>query len=150
LDYLDFKRIAFLVLEGKYLFKDGKDLINRLANTMNNKRLSTYKYKSLFQDPSFTRDIKLLEESKPLVKIDSEGRAIIISTNKYIRSTYIIEATLPDGELRYFPSGVTCAKALSVSNSTIMRRLNDGKSIKSKENILLALFIRRIRIFVKH
>ena len=40
-DYLDFKVIALLILEGKYLTNKGKELIIKLGDSMNNNRLST-------------------------------------------------------------------------------------------------------------
>ena len=41
LDYLDFRTITFLIYEGKHLLENGKELILKLANSMNNSRLST-------------------------------------------------------------------------------------------------------------
>jgi hypothetical protein len=40
-DYLDFRTIALLILEGKYLTEKGKELIIKLGDSMNNNRLST-------------------------------------------------------------------------------------------------------------
>ena len=54
---------------------------------------------------------------------------MIIHENKYIRSTY------NNGSISYFTNGVSCAKALHVSNNTITQRLNDGKPIKIRFNI---------------
>lgn len=64
---------------------------------MNNSRLSTNKNKSITHSGNLISELELLEKSEPLIKIDIEGRAYILSLSKYIKSTYIIEATLPDG-----------------------------------------------------
>lgn len=149
LDYLDFRKIAFLLLDGKHLSLKGKKLIVELAETMNNKRLSTYSNKSSIYNLNLKSELELLEKSEPLIKIDSEGRAMIISEKKWIRSTLIIEANLPDGKIKYFPTGVSCAKFFSVSSTTITRRLNDKKSLVSKENNLLAFSLNRIKVYTK-
>ena len=68
---------------------------------MNNSRLST-------SSDKFTIDSKTkyalgeLIKSAPLKIVNSEGRAMIIKELKYIRSTYIIQAVLPNGSISYF------------------------------------------------
>lgn len=62
----------------------------KLADTMNNNRLSTNS-NPLTLDMTIKSELDLLIKSKPLIDIDSEGRAKIIPENKYIRSTYIIK-----------------------------------------------------------
>lgn len=86
-------------------------------------------------------------KSKPLIDIDSEGRARIISENKYIRSTYIIKAIFLNGSISYFTNGVSCAKALHVSNNTITQRLNDNKPVKNKDGLISALTVKRIKAY---
>lgn len=150
LDYLDFRRIAFLLLNGKHLTKIGKNLIVNLANTMNNSRLSTnLKKPSISDNLDLKSELELLEKSEPLVKIDSEGRALVINENKWIRSTLIIKVTFIDGKIKYFPTGVSCAKFFSVSPMTITRRLNDKKPLITKENKILATSLKRIKVFMK-
>ena len=83
LDYLDFKTIALLILEGKYLTDKGKELIIRLGDSMNNNRLST-NADSIILDDKFKSEFKILINSDPLINIDSEGRAMIISEKKNI------------------------------------------------------------------
>ena len=58
---------------------------------MNNNRLSTNS-NPLIIDNATISELDLLIISKPLISIDSEGRAMIINEKKYIRSTYIIKA----------------------------------------------------------
>lgn len=58
---------------------------------MNNNRLSTNS-NPLTLDMATKSELDLLIKSKPLINIDSEGRAMIINAKKYIRSTYIIKA----------------------------------------------------------
>ena len=84
LDYLDFKRIAFLILDGKHLSEKGKSIIVKLADTMNNNRLTTSSKKSLslIENLDLQSKLKSLEKSKPLISINSEGRALLISKNK--------------------------------------------------------------------
>lgn len=53
---------------------------------MNNNRLST-NLNLLILDENTKSELSLLIKSKPLIHIDSQGRAMIISENKYIRST---------------------------------------------------------------
>ena len=80
-DYQDFRTIAFLILEGKHLTEKGKELIIKLGDTMNNNRLSTNS-NSLIMDEATKLELDLLIKSEPLVYVDSEGRAIIISEKK--------------------------------------------------------------------
>lgn len=145
LDYLDFKTIAFLIFEGKYLSDKGKELIINLADRMNNGRLSTNSNK-FFIDSQTKYEIDELIKSKPLISIDSEGRAMIIKDEIYIRSTYIIQAILPNGSNFYFSSAVKCANYFQVSNSTIGRRLNDGKSLIINGQVSVLMF-KRIRAY---
>ena len=149
LDYLDFRKIAFLIREGKHLTEKGRNLIIKLADSMNNSRLSTNLNKSSIEDTNYKVELELLVKSNPLISIDSEGRALVISENKWIRSTYIIKATLPSGNIEYFPTGVSCAKAFCVSNTTIMKRLNDKKPLINVENKILALSLKRIKVYEK-
>ena len=146
IDYLDFRTLAFLVLDGKHLTEKGKDLMIKLADTMNNNRLSTNS-NPLTLDKVTKSELSLLIKSKPLINIDSEGRAMIIHSKKYIRSTYIIKAIFLNGSISYFTNGVSCAKALHVSNNTITQRLNDGKAVKNKEGLVTALTIKRIKAY---
>jgi hypothetical protein len=138
-----------LLLDGKYLSLKGKKLIIELAETMNNKRLSTYSNKSSICNLNLKAELELLEKSKPLIKMDSEGRAMVISEKKWIRTTLIIKANLPDGKIKYFPTGVSCAKFFSVSSTIITRRLNDKKSLICKENNVLAFSLNRIKVYTK-
>ncbi len=148
LDYLDFRTIAFLVFEGKHLIEKGKNLIIRLGDTMNNNRLSTNTNPIVLNEKERS-ELNELIKSEPLVKVDSEGRAMIISAKKYIRSTYIIKATFLNDSINYFTNGVSCAKALHVSNNTITHRLNDGKPVKNKDGLVTALNIKRIKVYSK-
>jgi LAGLIDADG endonuclease len=145
-DYADFRCLAFLTLEGKYLTERGRELMIKLADTMNNNRLSTNS-NPLTLDTTTKSELELLVKSKPLINIDSEGRAMIISENKYIRSTYIIKAIFLNGSISYFTNGVSCAKALHVSNNTITRRLDDSKPVKNKDGLISALKIQRIKAY---
>lgn len=145
-DYLDFKIIALLILEGKYLTSKGKELIIKLGDSMNNNRLSTNP-NPLILDEATKSELNILIKSDPLISIDSEGRARIISEGKYIRSTYIIKVYLINGSVHYFTSGISCAKFLHVSNDTITKRLNDGKPVKTKEGLIVAQRIKRIKVY---
>ena len=86
-DYLDFRTIAGLIIQGKYLTEKGKQLIIKLGDSMNNNRLSTYS-NPVILDETFKSELDFLIKSEPLIHIDFEGRAMIISEKKYIRSTY--------------------------------------------------------------
>lgn len=79
--------------------------------------------------------MRCLIKSDPLINIDSEGRAMIISEKKYIRSTYIIKVYLLNGYISYFTNGISCAKFLHVSNNTITKRLNDAKPVKKIKKV---------------
>lgn len=61
----------------------------------------------------------------------------------------IIEATLPNGNIKYFSSGISCATAFCVSNTTISKRLNDKKPLKTKENKILVLLLKRVKVYMK-
>lgn len=145
-DYLDFKTIALLILEGKYLTNTGKELIIKLGDSMNNNRLST-NLNPFILDDTTKSELNLLIKSDPLINIDSEGRAIIIAEKKYIRSTYVIKVYLLNGSVNYFTSGISCAKFLHVSNDSITKRLNDGKPVKNKEGLVVAQCIKRIKVY---
>ena len=88
-----------------------------------------------------------LIKSEPLIHIDFEGRAMIISEKKYIRSTYIIKAYFLNGSFNYFSNGISCAKFLHVSNNTITARLNDGKPVMNKQGVVVANCIKRIKAY---
>jgi len=145
-DYLDFRTIAFLILEGKHLTEKGKQLIIKLGDTMNNNRLSTNS-NPLTMDVATKSELDLLIKSKPLINIDSEGRAMIIHEKKYIRSTYIIKAIYLNDSITYYTNGVSCAKALHVSNNNITQRLNDGKPVKNKEGLIVAQTVKRLKAY---
>lgn len=68
---------------------------------MNNNRLTT-NCSPLTLDEVTKSELDTLIKAKPLVSIDSEGRAMVISEKKYIRSTYIIKATYLNGSSNYF------------------------------------------------
>lgn len=106
----------------------------RLVDSMNNNRLST-NLNPIILDDTTKSELDILIKSDPLIKIDSQGRAMIISEKKYIRSTYIIKVYLINGFVNYFTSGVSCAKFLHVSNDTITKRLNDGKPVKKIKKV---------------
>ena len=146
LDYLDFRKIAFLVLEGKHLTEKGKQLIIKLASTMNNNRLSTNS-NPLTLDDATKSELDLLIKAEPLINIDSEGRAMIINQKKYIRSTYVIKSILTNGCFSYYTNGVSCAKALQVSNNIITQRLNDGRPVKNKQGLIVAQTVKRIKAY---
>jgi hypothetical protein len=145
-DYLDLKKIAILILEGKHLTEKGKELIIKLGDTMNNSRLSTNSDRKVL-DAVINSALNSLIQSDPLISIDSEGRAMVTSEKKYIRSTYIIKVILLNGYISYFNSGISCAKFLHVSNDTITKRLNDSKSVKNKEGLVVAKQIKRIKVY---
>ena len=145
-DYLDFKTIALLILEGKYLTNKGKELIIDLGNSMNNNRLSTNPNPFILDDNTKS-ELNILINSDPLISIDSEGRAMIISNKKYIRSTYIIKVYFLNGSFNYFTNGISCAKFLHISNTTVTQRLNDGKPVKNKEGLVIAQCIKRIKVY---
>lgn len=145
-DYLDFRKIAFLIFEGKHLTEKGKQLIIELGDTMNNNRLST-NTKPLVLDNASKLEIDALIKSEPLVNIDSEGRAMRITDGRYIRSTYVIRAIHSGGYIDYYTNGVSCAKALQVSNNTITHRLNDGRPVKNKQGLIVAQNIKRIKAY---
>lgn len=145
LDYLDFRTIAFLIYEGKHLSDFGKELILKLANSMNNGRLSTNSDR-LIIDSQTKYALEELIKSEPLISVNSDGRAMILKDGKYIRSTYIIQAVLPNGSNRYFINDAQCAKFFQVSSPTISKRLNDGQSL-FKNNEVSVLMLKRIRAY---
>lgn len=147
-DYKDFRLIAFLILEGKHLTEKGKNIIKNLGDIMNNNRLSSNE-NPIILDENTKSELDLLIKSEPLINIDSEGRAMIIYNKKYIRSTYIIKAIFFNGSVKYFVNGISCAKALNVSNNIISQRLNDGKPVKNKEGLQVAQIIKRIKVYNK-
>lgn len=151
LDYLDFRTLAFLIFEGKHLLDHGKELIIKLGNTMNNSRLST-NLNGLVLDAKERSELDKLAKLEPLISVDSEGRAMIKSPSgslqkKYIRSNYIIKAIFLNGSFSYFTNGVSCAKSLHVSNNIITQRLNDGKPVRNKEGLTVALTVKRIKAY---
>lgn len=146
LDYLDLKTIAFLLLDGKHLTENGKNLIIKLGDTMNNNRLSTNASPNILDD-QIKLELENLIKSEALVHIDDEGRVKIISEKKYIRSTYIIKTEYLNGLITYFTNGVSCAKSLHISNNTVTARLNDGKPVKNKDGVIVALSLKRLRAY---
>lgn len=113
---------------------------------MNNSRLST-NLNGLVLDAKERSELDKLVKSEPLISVDSEGRAMIKSEKKYIRSTYIIKAIFLNGSFSYYTNGVSCAKSLHVSNNIITQRLNDGKPVRNKDGLTVALTIKRIKAY---
>jgi hypothetical protein len=138
--------IAFLIFEGKHLLEKGKNLIIKLGDSMNNSRLSTNSNR-ITLDNETKSELTLLMKSEPLITVDSEGRAMIKKTNKYIRSTYIIETNFIGGSISYFSNGVSCAKALHISINTLTQRLTNGKPVKNKDGLITALKVKRIKAY---
>ena len=71
----------------------------------------------------------------------------MVSDNRYIRSTYIIKVKFINGSFNYFTNGISCAKFLHLSNTTITARLNDGKVVKNKEGLVVAQSIERVQAY---
>jgi hypothetical protein len=86
--------------------------------------------------PINEKKIQSILDLPPLIEIDSEGRAKIISTNQFIRSTYIIAASLESGHILYFHNGVSCSKKSPFGAGIIARRLDDGKPFLSNKGSL--------------
>ena len=131
--------------EGKHLSDKGKELIIKLADSMNNNRLSTNSNK-LIIDSKTKYELDGLIKSEPSISVDSEGRAMIIKDKIYIRSTCIIQAILPNGSSSYFSNASKCANFFQVSNSTIGRRLEDGKPLIINGQVSV-LILKRIRAY---
>jgi hypothetical protein len=143
-DYQDFKLLVKLIYQGKHLIPEGKKLIYSIANRMNNNRLTT-NINSLnnFVDETHIKNIFNL---KPLFEKDLEGRVINVLTNKYIRSVYIIEVTLPNGETIKFHNATNLANFFNINDSLVSGRIKDGKLFKTNKGLIK---IRRIPIFNK-
>jgi LAGLIDADG endonuclease len=76
LDYLAFKRIAFLLLDGKHLSVKGKIIIDKFADTMNNSRLSTKLKDNLTNFSELEINMKLLEKADSLIQNYPDGPAL--------------------------------------------------------------------------
>jgi hypothetical protein len=98
-DCSDFKLLVTLIYQGKYLIPEGKDLIYDISNRMNDNRLST---NSNSTDPSGREEriqsISNSHHSDPK-DANSEGRAKVLSTGRYLRSIYIIGVYLESKEI---------------------------------------------------
>jgi len=148
LDYLAFKRIAFLLLDGKHLSVKGKIIIDKFADTMNNSRLSTKLKDNLTNFSELEINMELLEKADPLIQNYPDGRALSLVNKNWIKKPIILEVILPDKQKIYFPTGVSCAKYFSVSSTTITARLNDKKPLINKEKNILALGLKRVKVFL--
>lgn len=89
LDYLDFRTIVLLIFQGKHLSNEGKELILKLANTMNNNRLSTNSSQAVL-DETLAGKLDTLIKSEPLIVVDSEGWAMVIKEKKNILDLHIL------------------------------------------------------------
>jgi hypothetical protein len=143
-DYEDFKILVKLIYQGKHLISEGSTLIYFIANRMNDNRLTT-NINSLVNIID-NNQIKKILDLNSIFKKDSEGRVKNILNNNYVRSVYIIEASLSNGETFKFHNAIACAKALNINNSFISRRLNDGQNFKTKKGLIK---IRRLSIYNK-
>lgn len=113
---------------------------------MNNNRLSTT-FNPFILDENTKLELNNLINSESLIQIDNEGRAKIISENKYIRSTYVIKAKFINSTFSYFTNGISCAKFLHISNNTVTARLNDGKPVKNKDGVIVAQCLKRLKAY---
>lgn len=148
LDFIDFCQIADLIYQGKHFMSEFKIYILQLSYTMNNYRLSTNTHliKNLINKGIIIADYNLLANWKSL--------SIYLSLpphpdSQLIAGTYVYEVITFDKNKSIYPTLLDCANALSVSRSTIYRKLKD-KNQNSKFWINKGIkSINKIRVFLK-
>lgn len=131
MDYCDWKAILSLRKKGFHYLPEGKVLIERILQQMNNNRLSTS------QQPRIDRTLLMVEIDKLLSRPSNyeirDGKTYIKSLNRYAK--YISESQavqLVDSQnnkiVSTFNSYNECAKFLGCGKSTVASRLTKGNS----------------------
>lgn len=140
LDYCDGKAILNLRNKGFHYLPEGKALIERILNQMNNHRLSTS------NSPRVNRTLLIAEIDKFLSLPSNyeirDGKKFIKSLNRFVRHEQIQEAIgvqivdLQGNILNTFDSFSKCAKYLGISKTTISNRLKTGKQFSFGEKLV--------------
>lgn len=145
LDYLDWKVVLNLKIQGKHFLPEGNDIIVSICNRMNLNRLSTNinsegdlegnkivssAVSSIIKDLDLK--IKLLLEAPSNLEVHSDGKIYINSLGKYLRGRGNVKVEVfKEGLLfRIFDSIVDCSKHFKVDTRTINRRLDSGDTLK--------------------
>jgi len=145
LDYLDWKVVLNLKIQGKHFLPEGNDIIVSICNRMNLNRLSTNIKSEACLEGKITKSsagssiikdldlkIKLLLEAPSNLEVHSDGKIYIKSLGKYLRGrgNVKVEVFKEGIFFRSFDSIVDCSKHFKVDPKTINRRLDSGDTLK--------------------
>jgi NADH-ubiquinone oxidoreductase chain 5 len=133
LDFKDWKTVMSLKEKGQHFSEEGKNVIRKILNQMNNNRLSTNSKKVEVDGTLLQLEIKKLLAAPSNLEIKQDGRIFIKSLNKYYSDRSSVSVELHDEKglvVNTFGSIADCAKFLSISPSIA------GKRLLNKEPVL--------------
>jgi hypothetical protein len=146
-DFKDFKTICEIIYKGAHRKEDIRSLILKLANTMNNFRLSTNKEKVQFLT---NEEMDLLLNASPTIERLLDGRVIDSDTKKILPklTSCVYEIVGESGELYLANSLSEAALIVNLYSDTLSKHL-DIEVLKLEDAYIevKAYKVRRVRVF---
>ena len=129
-DFLDWALIVSLINKGKHTTDAGKNLIIQISNSMNSKRLSTFKQKDKVEiNQNLMNEVLNMED----VYIKNEEGLRIKASDRTLISRQLLAEGL-NGENLIFLNSEACADYFGVSTQTINTRITNKLIITNKNN----------------
>ena len=142
-DFLDWKTILKIKDLGLHYSHNGLELINKIMNQMNSKRLSNYGSSKIDRNKLEQEIYEILNNANNSNYEIRDGRVWIKSLNRFQSQFKSISIKLFDSEgdlLANYPSLLNCSKDLGIGRSTLKYRLEnnvtfeyEGKSVYLKK-----------------
>lgn len=138
MDYCDWKAILSIVELGLHYTDEGKNLIRRILNQMNNNRLST-KGQSVVNRADLESDIVNLLNVGSNYEV-REGRTYIKSLNRYLSTNKQVAVQLINSEngniINSFDSYAACAKYLGVGVASVNYRVRQRNKFRYQNKLV--------------
>lgn len=126
LDFLDWQIIASLIYTGKHTTEEGRELIIKISQRMNNYRLSTFKQGATKLKDSIDKSLwnKVLNMEDIYIR-DSRGLRIIAANRSLVKGQlfYLLAEGPHEEQNLFFQDSKACAEYFGVTSQTINDRL---------------------------
>lgn len=147
LDYKDWKYVMQFKKEGKHYLEEGINLIGKIINQMNNRRLSS---SSSFKNQEGARALLQLEIDKLLsapsnFEVREDGKIFIKSLKRYYFRGASISTQLQDVNgvvIETFKSLADCVKYLGISRAQATKKLHKNEPILFNSQLL---YIKKVK-----
>jgi len=146
-DFKDFKTICKIIYKGAHRKEDIRSLILKLANTMNNFRLSTNKEIVQFLD---NEEMDLLLNASPTIEQLFDGRVVDSVTKKILPklNSCVYEIIGENGEYYLAKSLSEAASIVNIYPDTLSKHLDIEFLNLEKAFIKIKIYkVRRVRVF---